>query len=290
MLKDLRDQPRALLYAILVHVVLLIILLVSFDWDPSPQHSVSKQEIVEAVVVDEAQVRAKMDKLKREEIRKKRKEEDRLKKLKKEAAAAKKKRQEEERLARKKKKKAEVDKKKAEAKLKAEELRIAKLEKKRKAEEKRLAELSAKRKKEEDKKRKEEDKKRKEDARRRMQEEEDLRRKEELAAQIAEEEKAAQEAAYQTEIIKYTDLIKQKVSRAWIEPPGNQEGLSSKVGVRIIPGGEVVGVRIIKSSGNAIFDSSVERAVRKASPLPFPDDANLVNRMREINFIFTPKS
>jgi colicin import membrane protein len=57
--------------------------------------------------------------------------------------------------------------------------------------------------------------------------------------------------------------------------------------VRQIPGGEVVEVRIVQSSGNAAFDQSVERAVLKASPLPRPRDPSLF--AQEIEFIFEPE-
>ena len=36
----------------------------------------------------------------------------------------------------------------------------------------------------------------------------------------------------------------------------------------MVPTGEVVGVRVIRSSGNAAFDSSAENAVRKAGAFP----------------------
>ena len=63
------------------------------------------------------------------------------------------------------------------------------------------------------------------------------------------------------------------------------------VRVRIIPGGEVVSVKTIKSSGNIAFDRSVEQAVQKASPLPVPDTGSgLFDNFREVEFVFDPNA
>jgi colicin import membrane protein len=61
------------------------------------------------------------------------------------------------------------------------------------------------------------------------------------------------------------------------------------VQVRLIPGGDVVpgGVSIIKSSGNAAFDRSVEAAVYKATPLPVPSGP-LFESFRNLRLNFNP--
>jgi len=45
-----------------------------------------------------------------------------------------------------------------------------------------------------------------------------------------------------------------------------------EVGVRItlLPGGEVLDIKLVKSSGNRIYDEAILRAIRSASPLPVP--------------------
>ena len=53
-------------------------------------------------------------------------------------------------------------------------------------------------------------------------------------------------------------------------------------------GGDVAGVRIVVSSGDAAFDRSVENAVRKAAPLPLPSDPGLFDNFRELTFVFKP--
>jgi len=47
---------------------------------------------------------------------------------------------------------------------------------------------------------------------------------------------------------------------------------------------------VIGSSGDPIFDRSAENAVRKASPLPVPQDRNLFNQeFRVFTFVFKPE-
>lgn len=47
---------------------------------------------------------------------------------------------------------------------------------------------------------------------------------------------------------------------------------------------------VVKGSGNALFDRSVEVAVHKASPLPIPAEADLFQYFREIEFQFAPEA
>ncbi len=65
-------------------------------------------------------------------------------------------------------------------------------------------------------------------------------------------------------------------------------GLSCLIRVKLIPGGEVVDAKVVRSSGDPLFDRSVETAVLKASPLPMPADVAMFKYFREINFNFNP--
>jgi colicin import membrane protein len=53
-----------------------------------------------------------------------------------------------------------------------------------------------------------------------------------------------------------------------------------------LPTGEVFSVRLVKTSGNALLDSAVERAIWKSSPLPKPDRPE--QWLREFNISFRP--
>ena len=113
-----------------------------------------------------------------------------------------------------------------------------------------------------------------------------------LQEQMAAEEArlaAERDKAAQSEIAQYVGLIKQKVERNWRKPSAIRAGLSCTVFVRLIPGGGVSHVEITKSSGDGIFDASVEAAVKKAEPLPVPPDPDLFDRFRDVRFVFKPE-
>ncbi|MFW6191480.1 MAG: cell envelope integrity protein TolA, partial [Thiohalospira sp.] len=60
--------------------------------------------------------------------------------------------------------------------------------------------------------------------------------------------------------------------------------------VRLNREGRVLSVEVLESSGNPSFDSSLERAVLRASPLPVPDDDELFeSSFREFNMKFSPR-
>ncbi|MBT5360786.1 MAG: TonB family protein, partial [Gammaproteobacteria bacterium] len=50
--------------------------------------------------------------------------------------------------------------------------------------------------------------------------------------------------------------------------------------------GEVGRVTVLVGSGNEVFDASVEQAVRKAAPFPYPDSVELRNEVRELEMTF----
>lgn len=134
-------------------------------------------------------------------------------------------------------------------------------------------------------------KKRREDERRQAQQQRQQQATQALREQLAAEEKAraaAQAARLAPEADKYKAAIRQKVERNWSRPTTSRKGLQCTVRVRLIPGGEVLEVAVVKSSGDAVFDRSVESAVRKASPLPLPEREELFEQFREIEFIFRP--
>ena len=70
MLKELLKHPGALLFAVLVHVALIAILVVSIQWNSKPAALQGSDEIVQAVVIDEAKLQAeKQRKLDEEKAR-----------------------------------------------------------------------------------------------------------------------------------------------------------------------------------------------------------------------------
>jgi len=286
MWQALRENPRAVTYAVLMHVGLLILLVFSLDWAPDAIKPGSPKAI-KAELVDMSQLKAveekKLAEQRRVETEKRKVEEEKNKKLEekrqaeqeaKQKAAAEKKRQAEA----ERKKKVEADKK-----LKAEAERKKKAEqeaKQKTAEKKRKAEAERKKKAEQEAKQKAAaEKKRKAEAARQQEAEQALQ------AQLAEEQAQARAEHALSEYIPY---IQNKIQRSWLRPAGSPPGLTCLIQVKLIPGGEVVSAKVIRSSGDLLFDKSVETAVLKASPLPLPSDPGMFKYFREINFNFDP--
>ena len=69
----------------------------------------------------------------------------------------------------------------------------------------------------------------------------------------------------------YFRTIQQRVKDAWTFPGGAND-LSADVEFSIGADGALNGVKIAKSSGDAAFDQSVLRAIRRAAPFPPPPD------------------
>jgi colicin import membrane protein len=107
-----------------------------------------------------------------------------------------------------------------------------------------------------------------------------------LARQLAEEEELAS-AAGSGALAEYIDLIRQKVERNWIPPPGVRPGLECEVLVNQLPGGAVGDVRIGACNGDDAVRRSIEAAVRRADPLPLPSNPALFER--NLRFTFKPE-
>lgn len=93
------------------------------------------------------------------------------------------------------------------------------------------------------------------------------------AAKQAEAQAAgARQAALSQIVGKYKDLISAKV-HGNTRPPDNLIGNPQvKFLVKLLPTGQVIDVRPLKSSGNPAYDEAVERAIWKSSPLPLPTE------------------
>lgn len=278
--RDLRDpipertipgRYRAIVYALLLHVAVIAVLVIGFNWTSTPV--ATPPAVIQATVTEDPERRKQEAERRQEEENTRRQEEERKKaeaeRKRQEAVEAKK--REEARLVEEKRKQAE-----------AEQQRQAEL-KKRKEEERKKAEAEAERKRKEA----EAKKKREEDEARRKAAEESLKQ------QLEEEERGRAEQAKADraarELNKYEAAIRKKVGDNWNRPPNIAPGLQCLVRVRLGPGGVVLEATVEKGSGNAIFDRSVPPAVHNASPLPIPPDAELFEYYREIRFVFKPQ-
>lgn len=314
MLQLIKEHPRAFVYAVLAHLILIIMLVINLDWSPKPTPAGAPTAPVQAVIVDESKVSAEVERLKTEDQRKEQaaaerlrelekktkqaeatrvKEQKRLEELKQKQVAEEKRLQrqetqrklEQQKLATEKQRIAEQ--KKLEQKQAEQKQRAAAAEQKQQAEEKRLAEAESKRKMAAEAKAKAEAK-RKADAEAKAKAEADAQRK--AAEQALQAQIAAEDAARDQSIIsRFVGLIADRVQRNWIQPPSYRVGLSCVVQVQLLPSGDVIGAQVVQSSGDAAFDRSVERAVLQATPLPLPPDPGLFERFRTLQFRFAPK-
>jgi colicin import membrane protein len=101
---------------------------------------------------------------------------------------------------------------------------------------------------------------------------------------------AQQQAAAQArEIDQYKQAIATRIKRFIIEPPNLQGNPEVEVDIIVLPGGEILDVRTRKTSGQRLWDDAVERAIRRAQPLPLPTDPALMGLFRELNLKFRPK-
>lgn len=265
----------SLVLALLLHAAALALLLVSFSFTPelAPVRPVS---IVNAVAVDKAKVDEEIRRFKQEDEKKQKRAEELEKKLaadEKKAEEIKNQRIEEEKQYLATRQKKEEEQKKHEEMQK----QVAELEQQRKLEEEKKTQADTdKKKKAADLKKKEEEKKR-EEAQKAMQE------------QLKEEEIKAQADADKKLASALGSEIHDKIARNF-NLTGLPENLSCKLRVNMLPSGEVVGVSIMQSSGNGIFDQRALTAVQKASPLPVPKDAETFERLnlRDSIFIFKP--
>lgn len=113
----------------------------------------------------------------------------------------------------------------------------------------------------------------------------DQRAKAEAEAHQLSQLKADQAAAARTRgLAGYADKIRGKIRGNIVLPPTMQGNPTATFEVTQLPSGEVLGVKIIKSSGNPALDAAIERAVLKSSPLPKPDQSELFDRVLKIPY------
>lgn len=114
----------------------------------------------------------------------------------------------------------------------------------------------------------------------------------ERAEQNAQAEQARAHAAQAAAIGKVVDEHKAriiaKIRRNIVMPPDVPNNAKAEFDVTLLPGGSLLGAKLVKASGNAAYDSAVERAIIKSQPLPLPPDVALFSKFRELHLIFSP--
>lgn len=144
------------------------------------------------------------------------------------------------------KEKAEAEKKLNDEKLKKEKAKKeadAKAEKQKKLEEEQKAQAEAEKKKKAEKQRREELKA--------------------LEAQMQKEEQMISSTVDDVSTKSYEELIAERVRQNWSRPPSARNGMTAVLEIRMLPTGQVMGVRVTKSSGDPAFDRAAEQAVKR---------------------------
>ena len=288
---QIKSHPLMFALSIALHILLVIVLIFNMNSTAPKMPTAKKVDTVKAVIIDAKVVEREKQKLIRAEQSKQNKQLANKNKLDREAKKAREKRKKEERRIanikrdEKKRKQTLAKKEKAEREKKKQELakldqQQKELEQKRRDEQQKLAAIETKRKAEEAA-----------ELKKKQAAEAEVRRKAqeaEMRQQMLEEERrlAKQSKENQKLLVQYLSQIKRKVTMNWIAPASMTAGWSCEVMVEQNRFGEVQNVRINQCSGSEVFKSTVERAVRKASPLPEAPNNDVFDK--KIDFIFRP--
>jgi hypothetical protein len=112
-------------------------------------------------------------------------------------------------------------------------------------------------------------------------------RQREIERQRAERERQRriEEEAALAEMAAYRFALVQKVLRNWARPASARAELDCLVAVRQTATGDVISADVVSCNGDAATERSIEAAVKKASPLPVPDNPVLFDPNLRFRFI-----
>src|SRR4051794_22418893 len=94
---------------------------------------------------------------------------------------------------------------------------------------------------------------------------------------------AAARSRLANEIDEYKARILGRIKRNIVMPPDLPGNPVAEFEVTLLPGGDVLDVKLRRSSGFATFDNAVERAIYLSKPLPLPPDPALFPQFRNLS-------
>ncbi len=273
-LKKMGVYSLAVLFSLALHALVLLLLL--FGWTgKSPPHKPQRPNFVQATLI-QMEPRAKAQ--------------DKQAANKKAAAAAKKRadkqRQEKARKEKARKKKAAERKKAAQKKVRDEKTRRDKALKKKQTEEKARKAAAQKKRTEQEKRAKEAD---------HQQELQRQARAQALASALNSEDEFLADEENEQVAQGYQGYIQQRIIANWTRPLSARRGMEAILSIQLVPTGQVVGVSVIKSSGNEAFDLSAQQAVKKVGrfeklqELSRQSPAVFEQSFRQFRLIFRPE-
>ena len=119
-------------------------------------------------------------------------------------------------------------------------------------------------------------------------EERQLQKDREAALKAMQSDLAAAKVQQDHLITEYISKIQVKIRHDVVVPPDIQGNPQAVYKVVLLPGGDVLSATLVKSSGVPAYDSSIERAIYKAQPLPLPPDPAQFPKFRELELQFRP--
>lgn len=296
-----QEMTVPLLLSVALHLGIVVILVAGFKFSPSTPEAMEvtldapladdvmpTEDIVKAATVDKAEVEQQLEAIRAAEQQRK----EEIEALERRAEQAKRQRELEQQRQREleaqqraERERLEREKEAALKEQREAERRAAEAEKRRKAEE------EAARKAAEELKRREEEARRLEEERKRREAEARAQAERERELQEAlEREQQARAAArarqIQSELGKYTNLIKATIQRNLISDPSMQ-GKQCVVNIRLASSGFVISVNRV--SGDPGVCKATENAVLKAGTLPVSEDPEVFAKMKDINLTFAPE-
>ena len=122
---------------------------------------------------------------------------------------------------------------------------------------------------------------------------------EKAAAEKAAQEKAAreradQQAAAQQLVASYESYVRDRITGNWNRPPSARRDMQVELQVRLVPTGQVMGVAVVRSSGDPAFDQSAVNAVQQVGrfdrlqELSRKDPLLFEQNFRTLNLTFRP--
>ena len=90
----------------------------------------------------------------------------------------------------------------------------------------------------------------------------------------------------------YRQLIQRRLAENWNRPPSARREMETIIRLQLVPTGRVVGVTILKSSGDTAFDRSVEQAAFKADQffgLQKMSPSLFEKKFRQVDILFNPQ-
>jgi colicin import membrane protein len=94
---------------------------------------------------------------------------------------------------------------------------------------------------------------------------------------------AAAQSRLANELAEYKARILAKIRRNIVMPPDLPGNPVVEFNVTLLPGGDILDVKLSRSSGFAAFDSAVERAIYLSKPLPLPPDPAMFPQFRNLS-------